>query len=442
MVISFKKFFNWLKLFFLRIYRIPQKLTKPEWLIIAICLSILIGGGYRVYFYHPNAGQPTTGGELIEGIVAQTSAEVDKEIDRLTIASLVRFDEHNNLQPYLAKSWSIGEDHKTYTLIIDDRYSSRVLVDEYNKHPEKIAGVELTAVDDRSIKIELKQSFGLLLENLTQPFFQAGPYKVIARNNQRVELVANEDFIFGRPYIDRLTIVIFPNDNLLKQALQKHEVTSALVNQPPDKGYQTFSIRLPRYIYVFYNLKRSPLDDKNVRRKLSDKQPFDNPIALELTVGKDPEQENLAKEVAKLWQSLNVNSTINSIAKKDFPSKILENHDYQTLIYGIDLGRDADQYALWHSTQIGKKGQNIAQFENSVADKLLEQYRLTTDQGVRSQKSQELQKILDEEKPAMILKQIQLPYQVSKKIKGVKIDQGVAPSDRFQNVWEWYIRTK
>lgn len=442
MVLSFKKFFDWLKLFFLRLYRIPRKLTKPEWLIIAICLGVLGVGGYRVYLYHPKTGQPTTGGELIEGIVAQTSTEVDKEINRLTMASLVRFDERNNLQPYLAKSWSISEDNKTYSLVIDDRYSSQALVDEYNKHPEKIAGVELMAVDDHTIKVELKQSFGLLLENLTQPFFQAGPYKVISRNNQKVELAANDNFIFGRPYIDRFSIVIFPSYNLLKQALQKHEITSALIDQTPDKGYQELAIRLPRYIYVFYNLKRSPLDDKNVRRKLSDKQPFDHPIALELTVGNDPEQENLAKEVIKLWQSLNVNVTMNSITKKDFPSKILENHDYQALIYGIDLGRDGDQYALWHSSQIGKNGQNIAQFENSAVDKLLEQYRLTTDSSIRAQKYQELQKVLDEEKPALTLKQVQLAYQISKKIKGVKIDQGVVPSDRFQNIWEWYIKTK
>lgn len=442
MVLNFKKFFDWLKLFFLRIYRIPQKLTKPEWLIIIICLGVLGVGGYRIYFYHPKTGQPTTGGELIEGIVAQTSTEVDKEINRLTMAGLVRFDENNNLQPYLAKSWSVDEDNKTYTLVIDDRYSSQALVDEYNKHPEKIAGVELTAVDDHTLKIELKQAFGLLLENLTQPFFQAGPYKVASRNNQRVELVANDDFIFGRPYIDRVSIVIFPSNNLLKQALRKHELTNALVDQPPDKGYQTLAIRLPRYIYVFYNLKKSPLDDINIRRKLSDKQPLDNPITLELTVGKDPEQENLAQEVVKLWQLLKVNVTINSIAKKDFPTKILANHDYQTLIYGIDLGRDADQYALWHSTQIGQNGQNIAQFKNSTADKLLEQYRLTIDPNIRAQKYQELQKVLDEEKPALVLKQVQLTYQISKKVKGVKLDQGVVASDRFQNVWEWYIKTK
>jgi len=67
---------------------------------------------------------------------------------------------------------------------------------------------------------------------------------------------------------------------------------------------------------------------------------------------------------------------------------------------------------------------------------------MTTDMKVRNEKYLQLQKIIEEEVPAIFLQQITLNYSVSKKIKGMDLGFVMSPADRFQNITKWYIKSK
>lgn len=437
--------FNWknIQKFGQRLTRLPKVLTFWDKIIIVcgLIFLILLWSSTRLDIWSHGV-QPAYGGEIHEGIIATSSTDVDRDIETLVMAGLTRFDDQKRLLPYLAKSWVRSEDGKRYTFILHESLDAQLLVEHYKNRTDQLPGLTWLAQDKQTILIELREPYGLLLDNLTKPFFPYGPYKVVNRFGRTVELTANESFVLGKPFIPKITIHIYKDERQLSQALKRHELTGTLSETTQDASFGQYTLSLPRYIFLFFNVKKEPFQSKEVRQKLVDKKNLDSPISGTILTTIDDVQQKIANDLRVEWQLLGADFSLETFTAQEFKTKNLAEKNYQALIYGIDLGRDADEYLFWHSSQAGPNGQNISQFENPQVDKLLEEYRLTNDDAARGQKYEELKKILNEERPAVQLHQTQLSYQLSKKVKGVKINQGVTPADRFQNVWEWYINTQ
>ena len=48
--------------------------------------------------------------------------------------------------------------------------------------------------------------------------------------------------------------------------------------------------------------------------------------------------------------------------------------------------------------------------------------------------------MVDKDVPYILLRQTEHNLTISKEVKNIIIGQGITESDRFQNVWEWYIK--
>ena len=160
-----------------------------------------------------------------------------------------------------------------------------------------------------------------------------------------------------------------------------------------------------------------------------------------LTV-EDPVLENVAEKIKEQWQRLGVGLEIQSYPMSQLEKDFIKPRKYQMLLLGEALGTIPDPFPFWHSSQIKDPGLNLAKYENSRADKLLEQARTELDPQVRNQKLQEFQDILMEDAPAVFLYTPDYIYWVSAQIKGIQEKIIADPSHRLSNIENWYIKTK
>ncbi len=260
-------------------------------------------------------------------------------------------------------------------------------------------------------------------------------------------------------------------------------------------------LNIPRYYAVFFNQTQSKaLADKNVRLALAyaaDKdllisevlkgegQKIDSPITPSL-LGYNPNTKiyNSDKEYAKtlldqagwvdsdgdgirekngeklnfglvatnwadiastanllrdMWKEIGADTTvqITDSIQQDY----IETRAYQALLFGEILSYDPDPFSFWHSSQKKAPGLNLALYDNPNVDKLLEDARKETDQNVRAQKYQEFQNLVVEDIPAVFLYSPNYLYVQDSSVQGVGAQNIITPSDRFNGVEEWYLRT-
>ena len=70
----------------------------------------------------------------------------------------------------------------------------------------------------------------------------------------------------------------------------------------------------------------------------------------------------------------------------------------------------------------------------------MEDARIELDNKKRDDLYRSIEKQINDEAPAVLYDKEKVEYFASNKIKGIKIGQGISSSDRFSNVWDWYIK--
>lgn len=168
----------------------------------------------------------------------------------------------------------------------------------------------------------------------------------------------------------------------------------------------------------------------------------DIPLQITITTVNDQELSSVAAEVATMWQELGVQVSIHTANPRDVNAEVLRPRQYDVLLYGEIIGADPDPFPFWHSSQTDYPGLNLANFINRAADGLLEQARESTDDNVRAQKYIAFQEILQKQFPAVFLYAPTYTYAGSSRVKGSEVSRILTPSDRFNNIEKWYIKTK
>lgn len=165
-------------------------------------------------------------------------------------------------------------------------------------------------------------------------------------------------------------------------------------------------------------------------------------LSITLTTVDTSEYQQAALTIAKMWRAMGVKTTIQTIGSNQIVKDILRDRNYEVLLYGEIVGADPDPYPFWHSSQITYPGLNLALFINRTADKLLEDARATTTEKVRAEQYEKFQEILAKEIPAIFLYTPTYNFVASKEIKGIKLERAFSQSDRFNDLGNWYLKTK
>lgn len=313
-------------------------------------------------------------------------------------------------------------------------------------------------------------------------------------------LIANENYFLEPAKITNLTFIFYKDYESAKQALLKKQINSLAPISIDDynffenkKDFNVYKLYLPRYYAVFFNFNNSLFQNKDLRKALNlaiDRNylvqeifknqafPLTTPISpnffgyTEIKQNVDisqaqqiinqiknskngpkeikfnlylPDTEELIKVANYLkdsWQKIGVEITINPLPLSDLQKNIIQSRDYDALLFGEVINQDPDLFAFWHSSQVNDPGLNLSMYKNPDLDKLLEEVRQISNQDTRKQDLEKIQTILFNDSPAIFLYNPFYLYLLPNKVKGIDFIISNLPSERYNNINNWYLFTK
>ncbi len=311
---------------------IVRSFSKRERQVFGAFLGIALISGLAIISYLNHSFMteiPLDGGSITEGIVGTPRfinpvlavSDADKDLTALTYSGLLRKGENGSLIPDLAKSYDLSPDglHYTFTLkdglkwsdgkplTVDDIvFTINKIQDPTVRSPKASAwnGVSATKIDERTVKLSLKQSYAPFIENTTvgivpkhiwenlsaeQWSFSSyninpvgsGPYQVtkIQQNSSGIpeyyDLVPFKDFALGKPYIENIRLKFYTSDDALVAGYKAGEFGSVGALSPDyasaikKTGARAEQTPLPRVFSVFMNQTNQPIfTSQQVRQAL------------------------------------------------------------------------------------------------------------------------------------------------------------------------------
>jgi len=196
-----------------------------------------------------------------------------------------------------------------------------------------------------------------------------------------------------------------------------------------------------------YELEKGTGEVKAKTREKLNEICFEKPeekisLKFSLTTVDEPILVEAASILKNQWEELGAEIEIKTFDINTLEREILRKRDFEALLFGEILGLIPDPFPFWHSSQKGEFGLNLANYENKICDKLLEEARKSLDETERKEKLEEFQDLIIEDVPVIFLYNPDYLYFVSKEIKGIETGIIADPSKRFSEIENWYIKTK
>lgn len=323
-----------------------------------------------------------------------------------------------------------------------------------------------------------------------------------------IKLVKFDNYNRGTPKLDGVTIHTYMTDDLLKTAVKTKEVSSAgglnMTDKEADNNYLSTSFNLMSANMLFLKNTNPILSDTKVRQALTKatdvsvlnnelgytavavKEPLlrgqtgydpayfqlgfnrdgaaalldqagwmlqsgqqyrtknGQQLKLNLVYENSPEFSRIVQQLQKQWADVGVNLTTEAVEKGKDTTKLVDEHDYDVLLYGINIGPDPDVYAYWHSSQIDKKTAihlNLSEYKSAVADAALEAGRTRVDPKLRAAKYKPFLEAWQNDAPAIGLYQPRYLVISNEQVYGRSNKTINVPSDRFNDINTWMINT-
>ncbi|MDD4607362.1 MAG: ABC transporter substrate-binding protein [Patescibacteria group bacterium] len=170
-------------------------------------------------------------------------------------------------------------------------------------------------------------------------------------------------------------------------------------------------------------------------------QQDDKKLRVALSVADTPIDQKIAQIVQREWQALGIETAIQTYPVSQLKEEIINQRDYQILLFSIVTNLDPDPYPVWHSSQAGS-GINLSVFKNDQVDKILEKARHVFDTTIRNQDYQQFQELLIEQTPAIFLYNQSYTYLINQRILGITEIKAPDFSTRFNIINRWFIEGK
>ncbi len=161
-----------------------------------------------------------------------------------------------------------------------------------------------------------------------------------------------------------------------------------------------------------------------------------------LTTTKWPELSETAEILKKQWEEIGARVEVKILEAGEIQQDHIRPREYEALLFGEVLNYDPDPFAFWHSSQKKDPGLNLALYDNSEVDTLLEEARKTADQNTRVEKYQKFQELLIDDAPAIFLYSPHYLYVHNRSVRGAELDNIIIPSNRFNGIEDWFVKTK
>lgn len=164
-------------------------------------------------------------------------------------------------------------------------------------------------------------------------------------------------------------------------------------------------------------------------------------LSFTISTGDSPELRATADKLVSEWRKLGAEIQVLVFETGELNQNVIRPRDFNALLFGEVVGRDADLYPFWHSSQRTDPGLNIALYVNSRADKFLDDARKAGNRAEIEENHKAFVEELKKDTPAIFLYTPSFLYVVPEKVKGVSMSSLTVSQDRFLSIKDWYIET-
>jgi len=316
----------------------------------------------------------------------------------------------------------------------------------------------------------------------------SGPYKVTGYSSDEkgvinvMTLEENKEYFGDKPYLSSITFKFYRNTAELLQAYNSGQVDGFGLSTAESLGEvrlrnNVYYLPSSRYYAVFINqASNEKLKDLNVRQALSQAVDRDKIIAetfgshatvlygptaftekpspeedlnilnglkLNLTVPEEPFLIKTAGIIKENWESNGVIVNLKVLTLKNIQEEVLRTTDYELLLFGNIVKEGQDLFAFWHSSRRFYPDQNLALYQDKDVDASLETYRKTFDEKSRLERLERISDAIASDAPAVFLYSPDYLYIATPNLGGMDITNIInTASDRFDNIGEWYVKTR
>lgn len=179
--------------------------------------------------------------------------------------------------------------------------------------------------------------------------------------------------------------------------------------------------------------------ETNTREKTINKKT--EVLRFSLTTSNVPELKAAAEHIRSQWKAIGIDAMVKVFESGDLNQNVIRPRKYDALLFGEIVGRDLDLFAFWDSSQRNDPGLNVALYTSSTADKLLEAARSTTNEKERLEKYRSFEEQVTSDVGAIFVYSPNFIYITPQKLRGLSLGSITTPSERFDNIYHWYIET-
>ena len=319
----------------------------------------------------------------------------------------------------------------------------------------------------------------------------SGPYKIVSHKKdsggfiESFKLKANEDYFIHPPYIDSFIFKFFRKDSELISAYNLGQIdgfglstAEPLKERPIIIRHTAHYLSSSRYYAIFINqsVGPAPLKELSIRKALSGAVgrgelidevfdghavPFFGPtnitgnpftsydvdtlkdLELNVIVPDEPFLTKTAEEIKVDWEVLGAKVNLITRSLRDIREDVLRNTNYEMILFGNIVKEGNDLFSFWHSSKRFFPDQNLALYQDSGTDSLLEEYRRTFDVSARSALLEQISNRISAETPAIFLYSPEYVFITTPSLQGVDDTRIINTSDdRFLNVSDWFVKSR
>lgn len=300
------------------------------WVIVVLLMSLLAywQGGLSAQQYATQV--PAEGGIYTEGVAGvfdnlnplYAASPAERSASKLLFASLVTYDDKNDLVGELADHWSVNADGKVYTVHVrenakwsdGEKITADDVVNTYNliknadtqsSYYASWRNIGIEKIDQYNVKFTLPVSYAAFTSSLTigilpqhalkkiapselrttafnrAPTVTSGPFKFgelattdAVKLHYVLRMSANNTYVLGVPKVDNFQLYAYKDRDDMVKAFDAQEVASysdtALSVLSTDKNSNNKRILAPLYngVYAFLNMESPVISDIKVRQAL------------------------------------------------------------------------------------------------------------------------------------------------------------------------------
>lgn len=327
----------------------------------------------------------------------------------------------------------------------------------------------------------------------------SGPYEIesIVRDENEIitsyKLHSFSKYTLKEPYITRLFVNFYKTEDELITAFNKKQINSIHSISPKNidsvklKDEKIVKLPYSRIFALFFNQNKSPiLTDKTIREALDHSinrdelvqsilqgygTPLYSPLTLfshqntqetysveegkEILNGKDlstatlkistsnvPELIAIGEKISNTFNEIGIKTELQIHDTNELTSSVIRPREYEVILFGNVINRDLDYYAFWHSSQRNDPGLNLSAYASIESDKALEAARNSVSFEEKLPLLQKFEKEVINDTPAVFLYSPDFIYIVPQIVKAQFPQIIVTSSDRFAQVYDWYIETE